>query len=86
MIINCFKDRCEVDVDLWHIFKGLWVMIDLYFLSFWVSDDLSADIDSIGFIEDINAHMIGEVGISDLLHGSEAYFGDMFSLSPGNLP
>ena len=77
MVVDSLKDRCEVNVDLRHIFKGLRIMEDFNFLSLGVGDNLPAYIDSVGLIEDIDSHVVGEVGIPDLLHRSESNSDDM---------
>ena len=60
-------------------------MEDLNFLSFGVGDNLPAHIDSVRLIEDVDAHVIGQVGISDLLHRCESNRDYMFRLFSGHL-
>lgn len=54
-------------------------------MSLGVGDYLSVDVDTVGDVEDVNASVVDEVGIPDLLHRTEAQLYDILDFLAGDL-
>ena len=85
MVIDCLEHGGEVDVQLRKILKAHGVEENFHFLSLGVGDDLTGHVDTVGLIEDIVSHVVGEIGVSDLFERAESDLDDVLDFSAGDL-
>lgn len=85
VVVDSLKNRGEVDVQLREILEAHRVEKDLHLLALGIGHHLPGNVDAVGLVEDVETHMVGKVGIPDLLVGTETNLNNMFGLLSGDL-
>ena len=77
MVIDRLLDRGESHIQQWQVLRCLAVEEDFNFLSFRIGNDLPCYEDVVWRVEDVQAHVVDEVGKVDLFIGRESEGGDV---------
>ena len=72
MVIYCLQNGREPNIQGCHIFKAERIPEHLDFLTFRISHDLSRVVDDVTQVKNIQAYIICQIGVVNLLQRSKA--------------